>query len=177
MLTSDQEKRDTFCTSREKNMCPKKLSENHLLLLIWLLFPSAGVFLWVGLPGQLLGQRCDLTLVSVTRHTEQHGAESRRHVKRPRSQLEPPSAHPRPLQGTRIDLSDIQSRKNELMDRNGLCSRIHSGADWRIGGLTNLLHLGISAHCLSQGFFGRTHSCLWTLWAYMDLLPLYQNWP
>lgn len=56
----------------------------------------SGVFLRVGLPGKLLGQRRDLPVVSVTGHAEQYGTESRRHVRSQRGSAGGPrrSSHP-----------------------------------------------------------------------------------
>lgn len=75
------------------------------------LSPPAGVLLGVGLSGKLVGQRRDLPVVAVTGHTEQHGAESRGHVRRGRPGPEVSWVTPRARGRRRRDLRDVQSRK------------------------------------------------------------------
>lgn len=84
----------------------------------------SGVFLRVGLPGKLLGQRCDLPVVSVTGHAEQYGTESRRHVRSQRGSAGAPprSSHPH----------HHPQGKRHLLTKDGLCCRTRSGPDRRI---------------------------------------------
>lgn len=58
--------------------------------------PPPGVFLWIRLFGKLLCQWCDLSVITVTGHTEQYGPQSHRHVKRPERSA---NVHPRYLHG------------------------------------------------------------------------------
>lgn len=56
-------------------------------------------------------------------------------MRRPRGQLEPPRAHLCPLRG-RAETSETFNQEKRMKDPDGLCSRIRSGPEWRIRGLT-----------------------------------------